>query len=103
MELMQRKDVPEELTWDLTAIYGDEAKLTADMENIRLLTDEIEKTCKGSLETAEAILACLDKFQELEQLRIFAANYCYLSASVDYGDAALQERDEAFSRLDAQV
>lgn len=103
MELMQRKDVPEELTWDLTAIYGDEAKLTTDMENIRLLTDEIEKTCKGSLETAEAILACLDKFQELEQLRIFAANYCYLSASVDYGDAALQERDEAFSRLDAQV
>jgi len=68
MELMQRKDVPEELTWDLTAIYGDEAKLTADMENIRLLTDEIEKTCKGSLETAEAILACLDKFQELEQI-----------------------------------
>ena len=38
MELMQRKDVPEELTWDLTAIYGDEAKLTADMENMAWMT-----------------------------------------------------------------
>lgn len=103
MELMQRKDVPAELTWDLTAIYDDEAKLAADLEKIRQLTDEIEKTCKGRLNTAENIQTCLDKFRELEQLRIFAANYCNLAASVDYGDAALQERDEAFSRLDAQV
>lgn len=103
MELMQRKDVPAELTWDLTAIYDDEAKLAADLEKIRRLTDEIEKTCKGRLHTAENIQTCLDKFRELEQLRIFAANYCNLAASVDYGDAALQERDEAFSRLDAQV
>ena len=103
MELMKRKDVPAELTWDLTAIYDDEAKLTADMEEIRRLTDEIEKNCKGRLDTAENIQTCLDKFRELEQLRIFAANYCNLAASVDYGDAALQERDEAFSRLDAQV
>ena len=44
MELMRRKDVPVELTWDLTAIYDDEAKLTADLEKIRQLTDEIEET-----------------------------------------------------------
>lgn len=103
MELMKRKDVPAELTWDLAAIYDDEAKLTADQEKIRRLTDEIEKNYRGRLNTSENIHACLDKFRELEQLRIFAANYCNLAASVDYGDAALQERDEAFSRLDAQV
>lgn len=103
MELMQRKDVPVELTWDLTAIYDDEAKLSADMEQIRQLTDEIEKDYKGKLDTVENIQACLDKFRELKHLRIFAAEYCYLAASVDYSDAALQERDEAFSRLDAQV
>lgn len=103
MELMKRKDVPVELTWDLAAIYDDEAKLTADQEKIRRLTDEIEENYRGRLNTVENILACLDKFRELEQLRIFAGNYCNLAASVDYSDAALQERDEAFSRLDAQV
>ena len=103
MELMKRKDVPTELTWDLTAIYDDEAKLTSDIEKIRRLTDEIERDCKGKLTSAEAIQACLDKYRELEELRISAGNYCNLAASVDYGDAALQERDEAFARLDAQV
>ena len=60
MELMRRRDVPAELTWDLTAIYDDEAKLTADMEKIRQLTDEIEKTYKGRLTAVESIQACLD-------------------------------------------
>ena len=30
MELVTRKDVPEELTWDLTALYSSEAKLNED-------------------------------------------------------------------------
>ena len=102
MELMKRKDVPVELTWDLTAIYDDEAKLTADMEKIRALTDEIETTYKGKLTTVEAIQGCLDKYREWEEQMVLLGNYCSLAASVDYGDAALQERDEAFGRLDAQ-
>ena len=43
MELMQRKDVPVELTWDLTAIYDDEAKWKADVEKVRRLSEEIEQ------------------------------------------------------------
>ena len=103
MELVKRKDVPVELTWDLTALYDDEAKWKADMEKIRVLTDEIESTYKGKLTSVEAILACLDKYREWDELATLVGNYCSLAASVDYSDAALQERDEAFSRLYAQV
>ena len=103
MELMQRKDVPVELTWDLGAIYDSEEKWKADVERIRRMTDEIEKEYKGKLTTAEAIQACLDKYRALDQLRILTGTYCSLAASVDYSDAALQERDAAFSRLDAQI
>lgn len=103
MELMKRKDVPVELTWDLTALYDDEAKWTADMEKIRTLTDEIESTYKGRLTSVEAILACLDKYREWEALATLVGSYCSLAASVDYSDAALQEKDEAFSRLYAQM
>ena len=103
MELMKRKDVPVELTWDLTALYDSEAKWQADVEKIRQLTDEIEKEYRGNLTTAEAIQGCLNKYRELEQLQIFAGSYCNLAASVDYSDAALQERNAAFSRLAAQV
>ena len=103
MELMQRKDVPVELTWDLGAIYDSEENWKADVERIRRMTDEIEKEYKGKLTTAEAIQACLDKYRALDQLRILTGTYCSLAASVDYSDAALQERDAAFSRLDAQI
>lgn len=103
MGLMRRKDVPVELTWDLTAIYDSEAKWQADVEKIPLLAEEIERAYKGKLTTVEAIQGCLDKCRALEQLRVLTANYCNLAASVDYSDAALQERDERFSRLDAQV
>ncbi len=103
MELMQRKDVPVELTWDLTAIYDDEAKWKADVEKVRRLSEEIEQNYKGKLATTEAIHSCLDKFREWEELMILTVQYSSLAASVDYGDAALQERNDALSRLDAQM
>ncbi len=103
MELMQRKDVPVELTWDLTAIYDDEAKWKTDVEKVRRLSEEIEQNYKGKLTTAEAIHNCLDKFREWEELMILTVQYSSLAASVDYGDAALQERNDALSRLDAQM
>ena len=103
MELMKRKDVPVELTWDLGAIYDSEEKWKADVERIRRMTNESEKEYKGKLTTAEAIQACLDKYRALDQLRILTGTYCSLAASVDYSDAVLQERDAAFSRLDAQI
>ena len=103
MELMQRKDVPVELTWDLTAIYDDEAKWKADVDKVRRLSEEIEQNYKGKLTTTEAIHSCLDKFREWEELMILTVQYSSLAASVDYGDAALQERNDALSRLDAQM
>ena len=35
MELMKRKDVPVELTWDLSALYQDEAQWKAAVEKLR--------------------------------------------------------------------
>ena len=102
MELALRKDVPEELTWDLTAIYDDEAKLTADLEKVRALTDEMEASFKGKLSTAENILACLDRYRVWAELNERAGNYVQLASEVDFTDAALQERYAAFSRMYAQ-
>lgn len=91
MELAKRKDVPVELTWDLTAIYDGEAKLTADLEKVRALTDEMETAYKGKLSTAETILACLDQYRVWTELNERAGNYVQLASEVDFTDAALQE------------
>lgn len=103
MELAKRKDVPVELTWDLSAIYADEAVLQADMEKIRNLTDEIERDYKGKLNSVETIQSCLNKHRQLKEIQELTRSYCYLSASVDFNDAALQERESGMRRLFAQV
>ena len=103
MELMKRKDVPAELTWDLTALYACEADWQADMDKFRRLTDELEREYKGRLTTTQAIQACLDKYRAWLELADRAGNYAQLAAEVDFGDAALLERSEAFSRVYAQA
>ena len=103
MELMKRKDVPVELTWDLSAIYDDEAKLASDIESVRRLTDEIERDYKGRLDTVEAIQACLDKYRLWMELADSTGNYVQLASEVDFTDAALLERSSAFSRMCAQA
>ena len=100
MQLPKRKDVPVELTWDLSAIYNSEDAMQADLEKVRKLADEIERTYKGRLTTAEAILACLDKYGEWMKTLDLMRSWCNLAASVDYGDGALQERDAATKMQD---
>ena len=63
MEMMMRKDVPQELTWDLTSIYAQEEDLLRDTERMKQMTDAIEETYKGKLNTPEAIDQCLDAFR----------------------------------------
>ena len=103
MELMRRKDVPVELTWDLTALYDDEAKWKADAEKVRLLAEEIERDYKGKLNSAENIQACLDKCRTWMELNERAGNYVHLASEADFTDAFLLERSEAFSRMAAQM
>ncbi len=103
MQLPKRKDVPVELTWDLSAIYNSEDAMQADLEKVRKLADEIERTYKGRLTTAEAILACLDKYGEWIKTLDLMRSWCNLAASVDYGDGALQERDAATARAAAAM
>ena len=103
MELMKRKDVPVELTWDLTAIYASEAEWKADMEKVLPMVEEIKKNYKGKLTTVENIQACLDKYRAWMELMELAGNYSSLASEVDFTDAALQERSAAFFRMNAQA
>lgn len=85
-ELLSRKDVKKELTWDLSLIYKDEAALMADADRLVKLTDELENTYKGRLDSAERIDKCLDGYREVMEIITLVGNYCELATSVDYYD-----------------
>lgn len=103
MELTMRKDVPEELTWDLSLLYATEEDMYQDADRARKLADEIEKTYKGNLNTPETINACLDSYRELLQILYVVGNYTDLAVSVDYYDSHNQERNDRISRMNSEI
>ena len=107
MDPVMRKDVPEELTWDLSAIYATEEEMLRDADTMETLSKELEQRYKGKLNTPEQINSCLDQFRELYELVTLVSTYTDLAVSVDYYDVHNQERNgrislklsEIFSRL----
>lgn len=103
MELKLRKDVPAELTWDLSSIYRDENNLHRDMETIKSLSSHMVSQYKGKLSSPQIINACLDDFREISRLLTLAGTYCELAVSVDFYDTHNQEQQESFSRLASEI
>ncbi len=103
MELKLRKDVPVELTWDLSLIYKTEEEMLQDAEKLKALSQQMEADYKGRLTTPQAINDCLDQLREAYRLMTLTGNYCDLAASVDYYDTYCQERNEKLGRLSAEV
>lgn len=103
MELTMRKDVPEELTWDLSLLYASEEDMYRDADRAKQLADEIEKTYKGNLNTPEQINACLNGLREVMEIIYVASSYSDLAVSVDYYDTHNQERNDKISRLCSEI
>lgn len=97
-ELLSRKDVKKELTWDLTLIYENEAALTADADRMEKLTAGIENSYKGKLNSAGNINKCLDEYREVMGIMTLIGNYCELATSVDYYDTHNMELSGKMNR-----
>ncbi len=98
MGLPKRQDVPDELTWDLTRIFADEAAYEACVTELADLTQRI---CgyKGSLRTAEDVLDVLDLYNEYRMKESWCASYCSLSTSVDMTNETLAMREQKLFRI----
>lgn len=103
MELKSRKDIPAELTWDLSSIYKTEEELNQDIEKVKALSKHIIQDYRGNLDTPAKINACLDDFREVSRLLTLINHYCDLAVSVDYYDTCNQERNERNSNLISQI
>ena len=102
-ELKSRKDVPKELTWDLSLIYATEEDMLRDAEKMEQLTQEMVEKYKGRLNTPEQIEDCATACRQIYELMDLTGSYCSLAASVDYYDSHSQELDGKISRLIAKL
>ncbi len=102
-ELKSRKEIPEELTWDLSHIYATEEDMSRDAERMEQLAQEIVEKYKGHLDTPEQIEACVTAYRQVYELMTLTGSYCDLAVSVDYYDNYNQERNGKISRLIAKL
>lgn len=103
MEPVMRKDVPEQLTWDLSAIYATEEAMYEDADKVEALSRRLEEKYKGKLDTAQAVSDCLTEAQELYQKAGLLGNYNELAVSVDYYNAHNQERSDKVNSMLSEV
>lgn len=103
MELKYRKDVPVELTWDLSLIYDNDEMALADMAALDKLANEIKAKYEGKIANAKDINDCLDAYREIALKTTWVSCYTDLSVSVDYYDAKAKELNEKVNALLADV
>ncbi len=103
MEPVKRKDVPVEETWDLSLIYPTEEAYQADVVRFKALADDICEKYKGKLTDADAIVACLDEYEQLEITAGLVGHYAGLAMEVDYTDGEAMERDRRNQAMFAEV
>ena len=93
-DLLSRKDVPVEETWDLSLIYPTEDEFKKDLEELQITCDEIVRDYQGKLDTPEHIVECLEKYERVYELMTLLVNYTDLAVSVDYYDQANMQRND---------
>ena len=91
-----RKDVPDEYTWNLGKLFADESEWEKGIKQFGNLISDIEKF-KGTLgQSAGHLRKCFDFMNELELLGERLGYYAQLRYSEDAGDGANQERFARF-------
>lgn len=102
-ELKDRKDVPKELTWDLSQIYETETDMLRDVEEVKRLAEHIQEAYRGKLDDPQRIGACLNEYRRVKELMGLIGSYCSLAVEVDYYDEYNQQRMGKMSRLGDEI
>ena len=97
MELLKRKDVPVEETWDLSLIFPEEKLMWECLDKTKESVAKLCETYKGKLNTAENIVNCLDDQEKIIPDIMRIMSYSGLAMEADYTDNELRERNEKVS------
>lgn len=101
--LLERRDVDERLTWDLSSIFKTEKDYEEAVQKARAMTEEIEKEFKGRLNSPENINKCLDKYRVLGEIVTLLWHYAFLTVAVDQTDTHAVEKQSKFKNMAADI
>lgn len=107
MALPLRKDVPQELTWDLSALYADDAAFFADLEKLAQKTTAFSARFKGQVTDAQQLTKALIELEQLERYATKIEHYAFLQQASDmtdpHYDHLLTQADQALATKEATL
>ncbi len=104
--LLKRSAIAEELTWDLTRLFPDEAAYQKAVRELAEKADQLTQKYTGQIKAATDPAWLLAAVQEFEKFQIKlerAGYYAMLAVSVDMTDVALQSQSLSFEALAAEI
>lgn len=85
-QLKKRADVPETLTWDVTALYKNRADFEAALTGLKAATATFSAAYEGKLTDAETILAALKEYEGLIETATLVDHYAMMPEETDLTD-----------------
>ena len=85
-QLKNRADVPEALTWDVTALYKTRADFETALNGLKAATAAFATTYEGKLTDAKTILAAMKEYERLIETATLADHYAMMPEATDLTD-----------------
>lgn len=101
--LPHRKDVPQHLTWDMTALYATPEDFYADLDKAGKLADELTSESMLNLTDGDSIIRLLQTYEAYLTILSKAGTYAGAQSAVDMSDSELQIRARDFDSKVAQL
>lgn len=102
-ELKHRKDVQEELTWDLTALFATKSDFDQAVTEVKAAVDQFAKDYAGKLTDAETILKALKDYERIEETSTYINQYAFLPAETDLTNADNVQLSRSTNNLFAEL
>lgn len=106
-ELKIRADVPEELTWDLTALYETKEDFEAAVEELKKAVDQFIADYEGKLTETSIIVEALKTYEEIQETMVYTYDYAFLPATTDLTNPEYvqlsRSTDNLFAELGAKL
>lgn len=105
-KLPKRHEVPEELTWNLQALFASDEDYEKAMAEAKKAAEDFAETYEGKLKTAEDasfVLAAVKAYERLSVKLSRLSLYSNLAHSADMGDPELRQREAENTQFMAAV
>lgn len=85
-QLKNRADVPEALTWDVTALYKTRTDFDVALTGLKAATAAFAKTYEGKLTDAKTILAAMKEYEAIIETATLVDHYAMMPEATDLTD-----------------